>query len=168
MSPRSLFSAPLALLIFLLSIWLPAGAAAQVPTSWEDRYTGLGANGYDEANAIVVDKQGNVYVTGQSGLFPSGPQCCVGDFVTTKYNAAGARQWVARYNGPGNSHDSRIRSWSTRWAMYVAGGSTGNGTGMDIAVLKYNSAGTLLWEVRQRSTTEGEGCPFLLSTEISS
>ncbi len=30
----------------------------------------------------------------------------VADFATLKYSASGVRQWIARYNGPGNTFDT--------------------------------------------------------------
>jgi hypothetical protein len=53
---------------------------------WAARYDGPG-NGLDEANFIVVDGSGNVYVTGRSeGV---GTQS---DYATIKYNSAGVQQ----------------------------------------------------------------------------
>jgi len=68
--------------------------------AWVARYNGPG-NSTDVANAIALDASGDVYVTGESE--GSGT---VTDFATLKYSASGVRQWIARYNGPGNTFDT--------------------------------------------------------------
>src|SRR4029077_10484698 len=69
---------------------MPRAPAAGVYPAWVAGYNGPG-NNIDEAHAIGVDGQGNVYVAGQS--FGSGAF----DYATIKYNSAGQQQWVARY-----------------------------------------------------------------------
>lgn len=59
---------------------------AQVNQEWAATYRALGA-GSDFANSVAVDFSGNVYVTGKSKT----------EFLTIKYNASGAEQWVVRY-----------------------------------------------------------------------
>src|SRR4030095_164417 len=76
-------------------------SAGQV--QWVARYNGT-ANSNDSANAIAVDSAGNVYVTGES----IGPDTDY-DYATVKYNSSGQQQWVARYNGTANSHDTANR-----------------------------------------------------------
>jgi uncharacterized delta-60 repeat protein len=110
---------------------------------WVVRYNGS-ANGGDGATAIVVDSSGNVYVTGESGN-PSGDS----DYLTIKYDASGAEQWVARYNGPGDSNDGAIAiAIDSLGNVYVTGDSVGVGTGTDYATIKYNSAGQQQWAAR--------------------
>jgi hypothetical protein len=68
---------------------------------WVVRYNGPD-NFDDDANAIAVDRNDNVYVTGTSmegGFFPFPA------YATVKYNCTGEQQWIARYNGPDNLFD---------------------------------------------------------------
>jgi uncharacterized delta-60 repeat protein len=112
-------------------------------TKWIKRYNGP-ANFIDESNAIAVDENGNVYVTG--GSFSSGIS---GDYATVKYDANGNEQWVARYNGPENFEDEATALVTDAFGnVYVTGRSYGTGTGQDYATLKYNTAGVLQWEAR--------------------
>ncbi len=108
---------------------------------WWAAYNGL-ANGNDTAYALAVDTACNVYVTGSSLGFGSGL-----DYATVKYNSNGNQQWVARYNGPGNSDDTAIgvNVNSTSGNVYVTGTSLGLQTGFDYATVKYNSNGIPQW-----------------------
>src|SRR5918999_906748 len=55
-------------------------------------------------NALAVDASGNVYVTGVSNESYATSDRET-DFATLKYNASGVEQWIARYNGSGNTFD---------------------------------------------------------------
>jgi len=110
---------------------------------WAARYNGPG-NSIDEAYSVAVDGSGNVYVTGGSTGSGTGY-----DYATIKYNSAGVQQWVARYNGPGNSSDiTRSIAIDGSGNVYVTGSSVGSGTGSDYATLKYNSTGVQQWAAR--------------------
>jgi len=110
---------------------------------WITYYDGPGKKD-DTANAIAVDSQGNVFVAGAS-LGVSSKH----DFVVVKYNRDGIRQWIDRYNGPGNGEDMAIDlALDGQGNLFVAGNSEGVGTASDFAVMKYNLAGTRQWVMR--------------------
>jgi hypothetical protein len=110
---------------------------------WVARYNGPG-NGVDEAYSIAVDGSGNVYVTGYSNGSGTGD-----DYCTIKYNSSGVQQWVARYNGPGNSGDeAKSIAVDGSGNVYVTGYSKGSVTSDDYCTIKYNSSGVQQWVAR--------------------
>ena len=123
-----------------------AHAAAQVPNAWYAINTGHGGNGYDEAKAIAVDPQGNVYITGTIGNVPSGPTCCNGDLIVVKYDKNGVQQWGMGYDGAGHGNDiGNSIALDHAGNVYVAGAATGAGSGLDIVVAKFDPAGNNKW-----------------------
>jgi len=128
-------------LFFIIIIQL--NIFSQVTEEWVARYNGPG-NYYDSVNAIALDISGNVYVTGKS--YGSGTDY---DYATVKYNSSGAEQWVARYNGPGNSVDeANVITTDSSGNVYVTGESYDSGTSYDYATIKYNSSGVEQWVAR--------------------
>jgi len=97
-------------------------------TLWVRRYNGLG-NGYDQANALAVDNNGNVYVTGISDST---------DYATIKYAPNGDTLWVKRFNGLGNGYDQATAlAVDGGGNVYVSGYSYGGGSHLDYATIKY-------------------------------
>lgn len=126
---------------------------------WVARYNGPG-DSTDAAVSIAVDEAGNVYVTGRSGGIGTGL-----DYATIKYNTAGVQQWVARYNGPGDSTDrAQSLALDNNGNVYVTGSSVGTGTSFDYATIKYNSAGSELWVARFNG--EGDGMDIANSIAV--
>lgn len=112
---------------------------------WASIYNGQ-ANGPDGGTAIVVDNNGNVFVTGYSDGDPS-TVFRQDDCVTIKYNSAGTELWVRRYNGTSNTNDvAHDIAVDVSGNVYVAGETSSSGAGYDYVTLKYNSDGTLLWD----------------------
>jgi uncharacterized delta-60 repeat protein len=113
---------------------------------WKKTYTGPGPIGLntDLANDIVLDAEGNVYITGKSAASNG-----FDDYATIKYNANGITQWVRRFNGPGNSFDeARAIAVDENGNVYVTGGSVGIGTNFDYSTIKYDGNGNIIWERR--------------------
>ena len=108
---------------------------------WVRRYDGPG-NGSDQADALVLDSDGNLYVTGWSVVNGGGA-----DYNTIKYAANGDTFWVRRYTGPGNFHEDGASALAVDASgnVYVTGRSVGSDTSFDYATIKYNSFGDTLW-----------------------
>ena len=114
-------------------------------TIWAQRYNGPAND--DAAFALTIDNSENIYVTGSS--YSSGTGL---DFATIKYDTSGNEVWVQRYNGTANSNDDGSAiTVDLSNNVYVTGGSTGLGTGLDFATIKYSQGGLALI-----SPTEGE------------
>jgi len=129
--------------IFFLFVFLSyIPVLAQVDTAWVRRYNGPG-NSFEFANALAVDNNGNVYVTGSS----SGDSVTTADYATIKYSPTGETLWVRRYNGPGSVlDDAHALAVDNNGNVYVTGSSSGDSvTTADYATIKYSSTGDTLW-----------------------
>ncbi len=115
--------------------------------SWTNHYNGLG-NSIDEAHAIAVDGNGNVFVTGRS---LSSGSLGSDDYATVAYSGAGVPLWTNRYNGPGNSNDvARAIAVDGSGNVFVTGYSRGTNSAdsEDYATIAYSGAGVGLWTNR--------------------
>lgn len=109
---------------------------------WIRYYDGAG-HGFDLASHNAIDVNGNIYVAGYVR------DASNSDYCTIKYNSSGAQQWVAVYNGPGNSVDEEYTVVvDNAGNSYVTGNSRGTGTGDDYCTIKYNSNGVQQWVAR--------------------
>ena len=110
---------------------------------WVRRYDGSN-NQDDYANAIALDGDGNVCVTGYCyDPFTND------DYTTIKYTPVGVEEWVRRYNGPDNNRDlANAIAVDNMDNIYVTGGSYDTTQSYGYATVKYNTAGVEQW-VRQ-------------------
>jgi hypothetical protein len=111
---------------------------------WVARYDGPGA--YDDlAEALALDREGNLYVAGNSASSTSRA------LVTIKYDPIGNQLWVSRYDG------GYVGSTGTSVALakplavdrdgnvYVAGRFLLSGVDPKILVIKYDANGSQVW-----------------------
>jgi len=113
---------------------------------WTAFYRGSESCNWNIATALALDDSGEVYVTGESGLFQEICEdgSCVTrediDYATIKYNRAGAMQWSARYGpGEGCSHAAAVNIDRTGHVLI-----TGYDR-QDFVTLKYNRDGEPQW-----------------------
>lgn len=101
------------------------------------------SNESDQSNSIVVDASGNVFIAGQSDSDPSLNNN--DDYVVIKYNAAGATDWAVRTNGFGNGTDQPTKILLDPTGNIVVTGRAFNGFDDDYMTVKYDPAGTVIW-----------------------
>jgi uncharacterized delta-60 repeat protein len=140
------------LLVFIVYPVVLSISTAQVIESWSARYNGA-SNTFDGANAMAIDKTGNVYVTGTANRIANNP-----DYCTIKYKSNGDTAWVRYYNGTGNNVDiANAIAVDTVGNVYVTGSSksaAGFGT-EDYFTIKYSAAGETLWTHRYNGPGNG-------------
>jgi uncharacterized delta-60 repeat protein len=130
---------------------------------WVARYNGPGDR-EDRAYAVATDSNDNIYVTGYSNK-GSGTNY---DYATVKYSPdSNLPVWVARYSGPGNNPD---RAWAiavdSNDNIYVTGDSTGSGTGLDYATVKYSpSSNQPIWAARYNGPDNGDDLGYVLAVD---
>ncbi len=129
---------------------------------WVRTYNG-GANFSNTATSLRVSPDaGTVFVTGESGIDPSGY-----DFATVAYDAAtGAQRWVSRYNGPGNGIDvaRSVAVSPDGGTVYVTGRSDSAPRHPDYATIAYNArTGAQKWVRRYN----GHGNCRTISTSVA-
>lgn len=107
---------------------------------WAMRYAGQ-SWADDVPFALAIDNSGNVYVTGQSGIYPDY------NIVTVKYTAAGAQDWVATWSGPDNGPDAgtAIAVNPATGEVWVTGYTTDAAAKTDIITVKYTATGSQSW-----------------------
>ncbi|WP_169736039.1 SBBP repeat-containing protein [Crocinitomix catalasitica] len=110
---------------------------------WRRFFAGDGES-LDKINAVVVDRDDNVYVTGKSKSISTAE-----DFYTIAYNAFGVELWEARYSTPDLRYDEPkdivLNSAGTH--LYITGYSFIPGSNNDFTTIKYSLLGDELWVV---------------------
>ncbi len=99
----------------------------------------------DVATGVVVDQNGNIYVSGYSTDTLTSV-----DYLVISYDPNGNLRWVARYDGPGSLGDYAYGiALDSSGNVYVTGYSYGsNSTYDDFCTIKYSSSGVQQWVAR--------------------
>jgi hypothetical protein len=146
----------------LLILCVRSAPSAQVVQAWVQRYNGT-TNGGAGADALALDRDGNVYVTGASGL-PGGYL----DYVTIAYSSGGKPLWTNTYDGPGKWYDQpcAIAVDDRSGNVYVTGESTGTSGYQEFATIAYSSAGAPLWTNRWNSAPGMSAVAYALAVAV--
>jgi hypothetical protein len=112
---------------------------------------------YGTANAVALDTNGNVFVTGSSA----------GTLVTLNYSGAGVPMWTNRFNDElGNSLDEAAAVIvDAAGNVFVTGYSIGIGSSYDFATIKYSGAGVALWTNRYNGPGNGGDIPYVIALD---
>lgn len=106
---------------------------------WQYELSGASIeNGY----SIAVDSSSNVYVVG--AIEVSGTN----SIAVAKYNSAGILQWQRQLGNPGVADSPGYAvTVDSSGNVYVGGSSDNRAGNPDFALAKYNSSGTIQWQV---------------------
>ncbi len=110
---------------------------------WSSLYNDPDYNQFDEGQALSVDPDGNIFVTGESDSDPLGT--VNNDVLTLKYSATGTLLWAVRYDGAGSGLDRGEDIVTDAQGNAYVTGRTDNGNDDDYLTLKYNSNGQQVW-----------------------
>lgn len=107
---------------------------------WERNYNDPDLLGTG-ADALVVDRDGNVLVAGRGFL----TQVDV-NYITIKYSPAGDTLWVRMLDGPAHGDDAvRAIAVDSSGNCAVTGRARGIASGFDVLTGKYDASGNLMW-----------------------
>jgi len=126
---------------------------------WVARYDGL-ENGIDEAGDIVVDRAGNVYVTGSST--DRSP-----DFATIKYDTDGNEVWAVTYDGPDNNIDRGTAIALDGFGHVIVTGRSHSDTNDDFATIQYDDDGNEIWVARYNGPFNSVDIAWALAVDDS-
>ena len=130
----------------LIALYLPA--LAEVSTAWVKTFDGnLAPPMFNSAEKLVIDDQGNIYVTGFAQTHAIDYDY---DIVTIKYLPDGSVGWMNIYDGPaGISETPNNLVITADGEVYVAGQvydfNGGGNHGNDFLIIKYLANGDTAW-----------------------
>lgn len=110
-----------------------------------------------------LDKFSNLYVLGTGWS-----QDQYHNYVLIKISQFGDSRWVKAYNGPANRNDDASdMAIDKKGNVYITGSSTGSGTDLDYATVKYDSSGNQLWIRRYNGPVNGIDIATAITVDTS-
>ncbi|MCI0536078.1 MAG: SBBP repeat-containing protein [Verrucomicrobiales bacterium] len=117
---------------------------------WVQRYDGTESS-HDYARALAVDRDGSVFVTGDSDNGSFTPW----NFATIKYSNAGVPLWTNRYTSPADGFARVSAMVVDSSGNVIVTGSSRSATQFDYVTLKYSGVGVPLWTNRYNGPATG-------------
>ncbi len=118
---------------------------------WSNTYNSP-ADSTDIPHDICLDREGNVYITGES----EEGSATKTDYIVIKYDSSGTEKWTARYNGPDfRSDEAQKIKVDVDGNVYVTGNSMNSKGNFDIATVKFNKTGKFQWAENYNGFSDG-------------
>lgn len=102
------------------------------------------SGGYDYAESIAADSNGNIYVTGYTDEPNNGGP---NDVFLLKFNSAGVLQWNVTWGGSSSDYGYEVEVDENDDIYVLASTDSFGEFSWDYALLKYNSAGVKQWNI---------------------
>jgi hypothetical protein len=152
-------------LILSFCFFLGINVIGQISEQWVKRYNGTGHDyGYDKANGMAVDNQGNVFVTGSSVSSPTYSL----DMFTIKYDKDGNELWKQTYAGADKRSDVGYAVVVDKEGnAYVTGMTESATTSKNFITIKYNKDGVAQWTNIYNGDKNVEDYPFAIVIDDS-
>lgn len=113
--------------------------------------------------ASTFDALGNVIVVGNTLVSPGNP-----DVLITKYDSEGALLWQQTFAGSANAQDYGVAVVADGAGnCFVAATVTNTNSSLDIAVLKYDTNGALVWSAMWNGPTNLMDAPSCIAIDAS-
>lgn len=148
------------LLLTLSVLFLNTAFAQSINPVWESFYNGTGDNS-DRYNSIVSDGSGNFVAVGytiRSGNYR--------DFLIVKLNSDGDTIWSRTKNGKNAGDDEAVAAVvDGSGNIFVAGYSDGGNSNLDILLIKYDAAGTRLFDTTWNSPAYYDDIPVAMAMD---
>ena len=124
---------------------------------------GLHSRKVGRASWSSFDAQGNVIVVGNTLVAPGNP-----DVLITKYDREGVLLWQHTFAGTAGAQDYGVAvAADGSGNCFVAAAVTNTASSLDIAILKYNGSGTLVWSAMWNGPTNLMDAPSCVSIDPS-
>lgn len=150
------------LLIFLFIIFADS-LLSQVNLEWIKRFPNQ-INAPSLCSDMVIDRSGNIYVSGSTGVAGEGLQ-----MILIKYKPDGSTIWVRYFGGAFNHSDGSTAMLKDKFDnIYLTGyTTTSTFSALDIATLKFDSSGALLWSNIFSNGVGIDDYPYAISIDSS-
>lgn len=130
---------------------------------WDNTWDSRG-NGIDRSNAVAVDSEGNVIITGESKASEETDF----DYFTAKYNISGKKMlWDAREDQTFGDDFAVGVAVDDSNNVYVVGYSTGENNDTDFYIIGYDSDGNRLESHSKRIMEDGDDVVVAMATSVN-